>query len=48
MNKYTITFVDENGTELEKDENVEYGTTPTYDGETPEKAATAQYTYTFA
>ena len=45
---YTVTWVDEDGTVLEKDENVEYGTTPSYDGVQPSKAETAQYTYSFA
>ena len=45
---YTVTWKNWDGTELEKDENVAEGATPTYDGEAPERAADAQNTYTFA
>jgi len=44
---YKITWIDENDDILEIDEEVEYGTMPTYDGDTPTKETDAQYIYTF-
>ena len=46
-NKYTIQFVNEDGLELQSGA-VAYGEIPVYNGETPTKAATAAYSYTFA
>ena len=46
-NSFVINFVDEDGTVLQTGEVV-WGEIPAYTEETPVKAATAQYTYTFA
>ena len=45
--KYTVRFVNDDGTELQSDK-LPRGETPTYTGETPTKAETARCTYEFA
>ena len=44
-NKYTVTW--KNGDTVLQSGKVAYGTKPAYTGDTPTKAATAQYTYVF-
>ena len=47
INKYTVTWKNWDGSILETDKDVEYGTKPKYDGNTPTRSSTLKYTYTW-
>ena len=47
VNSYTVSFVNDNGDVLQSSQ-LAYGATPVYNGATPVKPATAEFTYTFA
>lgn len=47
IDAFPIIWKNWDGSTLETDANAPYGSTPSYDGSTPTKAATAQYSYTF-
>ena len=47
LNHYTVTWTNYDGSILETDENVAYGLTPEYNGETPVREASDLYNYTF-
>ncbi len=48
LRKYTVSWNNADGSTLETDNNVPYGTTPTYNGDTPSQNATVSENYTFA
>lgn len=48
INKYKITWNNWDGTALETDVDVPYGTAPSYDSTSPTRAASAEFTYAFA
>lgn len=47
IQKYTVTWNDYNGSNLETDENVNKNTDPEYNGDTPTRESDANYSYTF-
>ena len=48
VRKYTVTWKNYDGTILETDEDVTYGETPIYNGETPTRKVGQGFTYTFS
>ena len=48
LRTYTVKWQDADGTVLETDKDVSYGTSPSYDGTTPTKASDYDYNYSFS
>ena len=48
LKTFTVTWLNYDGSQLELDSNVPYGSEPEYNGETPVKPSDAQYDYVFA
>ncbi|MBT3320007.1 MAG: hypothetical protein HN389_09620, partial [Clostridia bacterium] len=48
LRNYTITWNNYDASQLEQDLNVDYGTSPSYDGATPTKPSAGGYDFTFA
>lgn len=48
INTYTIAWNNWDGARLETDSSVPYGSTPSYNGNTPTRPSTSQYSYTFS
>ena len=48
ISTYTVTWKNWDGTVLEVDEEVEEGTIPSFEGNTPQKTSTSQYRYVFS
>lgn len=48
LNQYDVNWVNYNGDPLETDQDVDYGTTPVYNGDVPTKTSDASLTYEFA
>ncbi|MCQ2800388.1 MAG: hypothetical protein MJ216_00325 [Bacilli bacterium] len=48
IRKYTVSWINDDGTILELDEGILYGSMPTYDGETPTKPSGRGVNYTFS
>lgn len=47
IDTYTVTWVNYDGSELEVDTSVPYGSDPSYDGQTPQKPSAGRFSYTF-